>query len=261
MAVFSGPEIVNSGLIHALEPGKISGSTYTDPLGSVWTINQYANGTTAGVNTLLSNVSAVDGSGNSFVSVAPNASLNTGSISVILWFNLKGASIDTSGGNEWRGLLSTASSGTAGSPFTMVLEQSGFVNFSVTNDDVTGYRRYLANSFSPYAYTANGWQMVAFTYNKTTGIGACYKNDTLVLTGSMTSDTIGTNSTAPGTGLVYTNYINSGGFKIGGANTSANPNGNGMIPGEIGSMFVYNTALSQADILQHFNALRSRFGL
>jgi hypothetical protein len=228
------------------------------PSTSLWSTVGMGLGNTAGVNTFKSNVIA-DGSGNAYVTASRDGRLETGSITLILWFNLNGLPINVGSNNNWRGLLCTANSGTAGSPVTMVLEQGNVVNISTTHTD--SYRRYLNNNFAPLTVNSTGWQMIAYTYNQATGQAACYKNDQLVRSGPMTTNTSSGSPTTAGRALSYTNYASSG-FRIyGGTTTSANPNGNGMVPGELGTVMIYNRALSQSEMLQSFNALKARYGL
>jgi hypothetical protein len=145
----------------------------------------------------------------------------------------------------------------------MVLEQSNVINFSTTH--ASGYRRFLNNNFSPITVDANGWQMVSYTYNQSTGIASCYKNNNLILSGPMTTNTTNGGPTASGDALVYTNYTSGTsqtGFRIfGGTSTVANTTGNGMVPGELSNVMVYNRALTHDEIKRNFEALRGRYGI
>ena len=170
----------------------------------------------------------------------------TGDITVNLWFDLKGYDINVGGNNNWRTLLGCAA-GTAGFPITMVLEQNRTVNFTTGHDDGGGVKRYINGQFAPYTATANGWQMLTFTYDSATGIAACYKNKVLVTSGSMSTSSGGANATVAGDRLSYTNYI-SNGFRFSNTNSSTNPAGNGCIPGELGYLHIWNKALTFAEI-------------
>ena len=172
--------------------------------------------------------------------------VSTGDITVNLWFDLKGYDINVGGNNNWRTLLGCAA-GTAGFPITMVLEQSRAVNFTTGHDDGGGVKRYINGQFAPYTATANGWQMLTFTYDSATGIAACYKNKVLVTSGSMSTSSGGANATVAGDRLSYTNYI-SNGFRFSNTNSSTNPAGNGCIPGELGYLHIWNKALTFAEI-------------
>ena len=266
MGLAHSPRIVTDGLIHLLEGSKVNDTTpqtIGNPVEcSTWTASNYNIGNSATLPTFLSNADAT-GAGTSFLRVTPNTNLTTGSITVIVWFNLKGIPLNVGANNNWRGLLCTNADGSNGSPVTMVLEQGSVINFSTTHTDI--YRRYLNNNFNPISVNSTGWQMVAYTYNQTTGQAACYKNNSLVLSGPMTANTVGGTPTTAGTALSYTNYTSGAtetGFRIyGGTNTVANPSGNGIVPGEVSNVMIYNRALTETEIVINFNALRGRFGL
>ncbi len=257
MAISYSPRIITNGLIHVLDTSlpagqnKIGGS-------SLWTNVNMTTGNTAGLPTYKSNAIA-DGSGSSCVTVSRDATLETGSITFILWLNLTNIPINVGSNNNWRGLLCTANSGTSGSPLTMVLEQGLVINFSTTHTD--SYRRFLNGNFAPISVSATGWQMIAYTYNQATGQAACYRNDSLILSGPMTTDSAGASPTTAGRAMSYANYAGSG-FRIyGGTTFTANPNGNGIVPGELGNVMVYNRALNTTEIQQNYNALRGRYFL
>jgi len=266
MGIAYNPKVVTDGLVHLLEASKANGTTtqsISNPIsGSSWTANNFSVGNSANLSTFLSNTNST-GAGTSYLRVTPNSDLTTGSITFIIWFNLKGIALNVGSNNNWRGLLCTNTGGTSGSPLTMVLEQGSVINFSTTHTD--SYRRFLNNSFTPITADANGWQMVAYTYDQSSGNAACYKNDFLILSGPMTTNTSGGSPTTAGRALSYTNYTSGGtetGFRIyGGTNTGTNPSGNGMVPGEVSNIMIYNRALSEAEIQANFNALRGRFGI
>lgn len=227
---------------------------------SIWNTVGMSLGNTAGARTFRSNVIA-DGSGNAYITVSSDGNLETGSITCMLWFNVDGIPVNVGSNNNWRGLWCTLGSGTAGYPITMVMEQSGVINFSTGHTD--GYRRYLNNSFAPISYNSTGWQMVTYTYDAATGQAACYKNADLVRSGPMTTNSSNGSPTTAGLNLSYTRYSsNNSGFRIyGGTTTNSNPGGNGMCPGELGSVMVYNRALGADEVKQNFNALRKRYNL
>lgn len=266
MATYYGTRIETNGLIHLLDSSKADGTasqTISNPIpGSSWTALNYSIGNSASLKTFLSNADAT-GAGTSHLKISPNTELTTGSITFIIWFNLKNIPLNVGANNNWRGLLCTNVGGTSGSPLTMVLEQGHRINFSTTHTDL--YRRYLNNVFDPIIVDTNGWQMVSYTYDQATGNAACYKNSSLILSGPMTSNTTSGSPTAPGTALQYTNYTSGAtetGFRIyGGGNTAANPAGNGICPGEVSNVLVYNRALTATEISNTFNAMRGRYGI
>ena len=263
MATSYSPNLPTSGLIHLLETtlfnGNSSQTLANTPPGSTWTISSFSNGTAANVLTLQSNVLS-DGSGNSYVDVSRNAELETGSITAIIWLNMENIPLNVGGNNNWRGLLCTAQAGTNGSPLTMVMEQDYAVNFSTTH--TSGYRRNLNGSFAPLGADTNGWFMITYTYDQATGQAAAYKNTSVVQSGPMTAGGVGVDPTTAGTALSYSSYANSGGFRVyGGTNTSANPDGNGFVPGELGNVLFYNRALSADEVTQAYNAYKTRYRL
>jgi len=89
------------------------------------------------------------------------------------------------------------------------------------------------------SYTANTWTHVAYSYNNTTGAVIGYLNGQRVATGTATKQWPTT---------IF--YTTGGGM---------NPFGN--FTGQIGAFKVYNTVLTDAQVNQNYNALRSRFGL
>jgi hypothetical protein len=263
MGIAYNPSIVTNGIIECLESNLVNGTSSqvinSKVSSSTFTANDYSIQTLSGGIKVFNSNTLSDGSGTSHVVLTRNTALETGSITFIIWLNLNNIPINVGANNNWRGLLCTANSGTAGSPLTMVLEQGSVINFSTTHTDL--YRRYLNNNFNPISVDATGWQMVSYTYNSSTGTAACYKNQNLILSGPMTSDVSNGNPTTAGTQLSYTNYQSTG-FRIyGGTTTVANPNGNGICPGFLGNIYIYNRALTAAEVQQNFNALRGRFAI
>jgi len=278
MSVFGGPSIVTSGLIHVLDPNQYNGvanTTFPERITTTnyWTIESGALGNTAAVKTILTNGDST-GFGNTKINIAPVTTMNTGSISTIVWFNLKNIPIDVGDRNNYRNFIANKN-GAVSSPMIVYLEQSGGgigvpasggVTYSCSfNDGV--FRRYTANVFSETTYDANGWQMMCQTYDKATGNNAVYKNGVLAVQGRMTTDASGTNPTSPGLGLDYRGYegvygAQYNGFSVcTGANTAPNPEGTGSVPGEVGSALFYNRALTAEEVLINYNAMRSRYGL
>jgi hypothetical protein len=262
MGISYNPEVVVGGLVELLEPNLADGTTTQSIKSKVsssnFTAYNYSVGTSATFKTFQSNVLS-DGSGTSYVAVPRNSQLETGSITFIIWMNLENVPIDVGANNNWRGLLSTSSFGTSGSPLTMVLEEGNYVNFTTTHTDL--YRRHLDGSFTPVLLNSTGWQMLTYTYDSSTGNAAVYKNNLLIRSGPMTNGNSGVSPTTSGTQLTYSNYTGSGFQIYGGTSTGANPNGNGFVPGELGHVFIYNRALTQNEIDANFTALRRRYGI
>ena len=267
MSCAEGVSIVTDGLVEVIDPAYATGTgTYnlTNKLSkSTIVSNNFTVGSTLPVTTLLSNTDAT-GAGSSYATVTRNTALESGSITFSIWFNLNNVPLHTGVNNDYRVLLTTAASaGTSGYPLSMIVEYAGILNFNTVQTDLpTTVRRFLNGSFAPVTLTLDGWQNIVYTYASATGVAACYKNNTLIRTGPMTTDTIGSNATTAGTSLVYTNYTSTGFRFYAGSNlNTANPNGNGPVPGQMGIIHIYNTALSAADVSQNFNAIRGRYGI
>lgn len=251
-----GTNTVNDGLVEVVEPMYATGVA-TDVLRNKISTSTVIASNYTSAGTLLSNCDAT-GAGTSYVSISRNIALETGSITISLWFDLKGIPINVGTNNNWRTMLS-GNNGTDAHPISLILEESNSINVSLTSGGV--YRRCLNGNFTPYLASANGWQNFVFTYDAASGIAVCYKNSNIVLSGPMTTDTAGTNPSAAGSLLNYTAYQTAG-FRIhGGSATSANPDGNGMVPGELGVTHLYNRALTAEEVKQNFEATRSRYGI
>jgi hypothetical protein len=263
MAIVYNQSMITDGLCGCLESNLCDGTSTQSIVdkgsGDTITAYNYTRSTSSnGLGVFVSNAIS-DGSGSSSVVIPRTQNLETGSITFIVWFNVNNIPVDVGSNNNWRGLLCTANSGTAGSPLTMVMEQSNVINFSTSHTDQ--YRRYLNGSFAPVTWDSTGWQMVSYTYNSSTGQAACYKNNSLVLSGPMTSDGSGSTPTTSGLNLSYSNYQSSGFRVYGGTNTVANPSGNGICPGLLGNIYIYNRALTSTEIIYNFNQLRGRYGI
>lgn len=89
------------------------------------------------------------------------------------------------------------------------------------------------------SYTANTWTHVAYSYNNTTGAVVGYFNGQRVATGSATKQWPST--------VFYT--------------TGGGMNPFGSFTGRIGAFKVYTTVLTDSQVNQNYNALKSRFGL
>jgi len=260
MSVNYNPSLHRNGLVHFLE-SKIANGANPQAVqnyvggGSIWRANNFTVGTTANFPTFESNAQS-DGNGTSYLTVSRDSRLETGSITFQIWFNLKNIPLNVGSNNNWRSILPSQSD-----PLRIVLEQSYVLNFSTVHTDGIS-RRYLNNNFSPITVDADGWQFVTYTYDRVSGIASCYKNDTLILSGSMTTNTSSGSPTTAGRALRY-NYYSSNGWRIYGGTTVgvANPSGDGVAPGEVGNILAYNQALTEDQVKQNYYALRGRYEL
>ena len=202
-----------------------------------------------------------NGDGTSYILCHTSGSYNKdlvaqGSITINLWFDLEGATLNVGSNNNWRTLIGLPS-GTSGTPISMVLEQSGVVNFT-SGHDSGGSKRYLNGQFAPYTATTDGWQMITYTYDVSTGIAACYKNGSLVTSGVMSTTSGGSGATTAGDDLDWGNYKLHG-YRVSTTNSSTNPAGNGCVPGQMGYFHVWKTALSGSDIMEIYDNFKNAY--
>ena len=234
MASNYNPSIVTSGLVLALDAGNTksypgSGTTWTDLSGNGNT-GTLSNGPTYS----SSNGGAIvfDGT-NDYVATATATALGLSSVAtpftISSWFK-------TSGSGEYylfdnydnNGLLEDISFRVDGGVMEIYMHAS-------TSGD-TGTLRFGSG------YNNNAWHNFVMTWNGSNTISG-YADGTLI--GSTTS------------------YTFSGSFDSGTAFWIGQRPGSPAVwfPGSIAVTHFYNTALTAAQVLQNFNALRGRFGL
>ena len=138
------------------------------------------------------------------------------------------------------------------------MEEPHILNYSTSHTD--RYRRYIDGNFAPVPVDTDGWNMYTYTYNQATGIATAYKGESVVITGPQT-EASGANPTTPGLGLSYGNYTSTGFRVFGGSQTDGSLGGNGPCPGFLGSVYIYNKALSGDEMSLMFNNLKGRYGL
>jgi hypothetical protein len=262
MSLGHGPSIVTNGIVNVLDPYYFNGSTSTtvsDRIsGTSWTANNFTKGTSTVITTFASAVNAA-GTGSSILTVAPNAQLASGSITIIAWFNLKGLPIaPPDANNYWRTFLCPNNAGFS-PPVMFILETNGLMSCTAYFTDGVA-RRNVNNVFGSYTYSTSTWQMFAYTYDQGTGIATTYKNAVVQNQGPQTTGT-NAQATTPGLGLSYTGYATNGWQVYGGGISVSTSSGGGGCPGELGNFMTYNRALSAIEIQQNFNAHRGRYGL
>ena len=98
----------------------------------------------------------------------------------------------------------------------------------------------------PSSIGTNVWSHIAITYNASTKTASFYIN------GSLNSSASNSNISEVSSG---TQTLVIGAARVGQANQS------GYVNGSIASVFAYNRVLSASEILQNYNAQKSRFGL
>ncbi len=230
MAIFSGPEIVQNGLVLALDaanarsyPG--SGTTWTDLTGNG------RNGTLTNGPTYNSNNKGyfvLDGT-NDYISTVTATTLGINSTSTSFTLNIW---FKTSVTGEY--YLFDNYNG--GADISLRIDSGKFeVYMSDSNGTVFNSIQFGSN------YNNNVWNNFCLTWNGSNTITA-YANGV----------SLGTSTQAGITG----SFDSGAAFLIG-----SRPNSPNYFPGDISIMMVYNRSLTATEVLQNYNATRSRFGL
>lgn len=230
MGFFDGPTIVNNGLVLALDaadknsyPG--SGTTWRD-MSSNNNTGTLTNGPT--FNSANGGSIVFDGT-NDYVSVNTAASIPTGATArtVNIWFftNPSTWAADVNNLFQYGG-------GTTRTSFGIDFSTYPVMEVWTYADDIT-----FSSSFAQ-----TGWKNITVTYNGATTI-LVYENgsftQTKTLAGALntTANTIAIGAANP---AVYSGYY---------------------FTGSIATTQLYNRALSSTEVLQNYNALKSRFNL
>jgi hypothetical protein len=236
MALFRGPNIVRSGLVLALDAAdknsyRGSGTTWNDLSG-----NNYNGTLTNGPTFSNSNGGCIVFDGvDDYVNVSNPSSLNPGSNSFTIdaWVYQKDAGyngiVDARGANL-HGFLCILNYTSAGM-VAFFLNTTNDVDQNIYYSTVTTFTDVLA------------WMNVSVVINRSANNITFYKNG--VQQGSTVNITSG-GSVDPGSGYIY--YV---GGDLGGPEANIN----------LSTIKQYNRALSGQEILQNYNATKTRFGL
>ena len=224
MAYFTGPNIVTDNLTFAID----AGSTRSYP-GSGTTVTDLSGSndvTLSGVGFATNNGGVFDYDGVDDQGTAGNF-FNYQAFTINLWVN------PGSTQNQYADIIDNNHT----SSQNWVLQQ----NASVQNVYAFSAKGLSGTSSTPnFQLTAGDWVNLTFTYDGDKVRG--YNNGVLFSTGSSLGTTINYSS--------QSFYIGKWG------------NGSGRYwEGEFGPLYCYNAALSAAQVLQNFNAQKSRFGL
>jgi hypothetical protein len=223
------PKIVTDGLVLCLD----AANTKSYPgSGTVWTdlSKSRNNGTLTnfGSQTIWNSNNGgsivFDGS-NDYVSFNNIIPIGDSSKSVFIWFK----SVTVISTRQW---LFYSGTETNGGRFALEIESSKFTF------------NYFNAAIQPTTLTTNTWYYAGVTYNSTTKQLLIYVNGVLQSTTTFPVATISIN-----TGNGATNYIGN----IFNASIPLN--------GSVAITQIYNKVLSQSEINQNYNALKSRFGL
>jgi hypothetical protein len=230
-------KIVTNGLVLALDaadknsyPG--SGTTWTDLSGNA------NNGTLTNSPTFNSGNggSIVFNGTNQYGTASDSTSLRPTSFTLDTWFR-------PTSFNLYSCIVVKPFNGPVWTPpylsYMIRLNSTGTILECSTNTGGT-YRALSPN----YTFAANTTYNVTFTLNSSTGAAVAYINGAVLSSGNLTAGAI-SYSTPP---LII------------GAGYGASPVGE-YFAGSIYSVKIYNTILSATEVLQNYNALKSRFNL
>ncbi|MEM2282818.1 MAG: LamG-like jellyroll fold domain-containing protein, partial [Candidatus Hadarchaeales archaeon] len=182
-----------------------------------------------------------------YVQLPYYSTLQPDSITISFWIKLT-SDPDVDENNNWRWILSPTGSR---APCFLILEQNRTVNFTVYVGGVQ--YRYIYNRFtgtrifSGEQLTVGEWTHLTYVYDASTGWGYAYKNGVLSRAGPMDNGSV----QCPGGPLTKSSDY---GWRISWPSGTANPNGNGCLPGVVDEFRIYNRALSDEEIqLLYFN--------
>ena len=240
MGISYNPSSVTSGLVLALDAGNTksypgSGTAWTNLVGSeVFTINASAYNSTG--------PKYMDFNGSYGCAKKTDSDfIISGNVTCICWTRIKNSTA------EWRTLLRGLSSGND----HQVIIQSGGWNIGMyDNTNATGFNDSGFSQQSIPGYGTSQWNMLVWRWNNAS---TPYYNFSY--------------NDSPGTIRGSNSSINSrfkhGFCSIGAYNNEAQSNVNNASQywGDISSISLYNRYLTDAEISQNFNALRSRFSI
>jgi len=240
MSIFAGPEIVNNGLVLALDAGNSksypgSGTTWFDLSGNG------GNGTLlngVGYSSNNNGILTFDGT-NDYVDLGVSYFISTSiPFTITVWFNGNWRTT----GNQFHRIITLRASGTPtlGIAYCTV-RTAGYLGLYF------GANSGWVNATSDKLVDTGTWNSVTLTYNglgsTTAGNFKMYLNTTLL--------PLITTGLTPPAALEDKNFLavrtSSGEVQI----------FNGSIP----TTYVFNRELTETEVLQNFNALRGRFGI
>ena len=242
MSTIGGPNIVEDGLILAIDAANIksypgSGTTWTDLVGS--NDGTLTNGPTFDSTEALGTIT-LDGS-NDYIDFG-NASVANfdynDAFSYEIWLRTTAnASKYIMGKNESSGNYRGVEISYRGNTHV------GKISFAIRNTNSTSNR--IVVSTVNNTYNDNNWHHIVGTYD---GSGTASGMNIII-------DTVNDTTTAS-TGDISGGITSTSNLCIGSRNGDAN-----YLPGTFGVFRIYAKELSSAEILQNYNAVKSRFGL
>ncbi len=232
--MYFSPRIVTSGLVLALDaadknsyPG--TGASWYDLSGNGNTFTAFNSPTFSNTNL---GCFTFNGS-TTYFTAADNPIFNTQTFTIQCWAR-------TSNLNQ-NGFL--FEKGNVNTQYSLFFENSGADNYFKlrTNTSVSGLSDTIFGSTATYV-RSNVWFLISASYNN--GVKKLYFNGVLIGTGSV-SGTLNTNTNGMSIGV------------YGGQNGARAY----YYSGNISGLTFYNRVLSDAEVLQNYNATKSRFGL
>jgi hypothetical protein len=225
MGVAGGPDLIQDGLVLALDASDrnsyVSGSTTWFDLSGLNNSGSLINGPT--FNTGSGGSIVFDGV-DDYVTCGNSTVLQTTVGTISAWV------YPTSGNSSYRGIL---------------VKQSAWGLFLFDNNLVTYDWGNIQKRDTGVVLNNNNWYHTAMTFTETAGTPSnnaiLYVNGTAVLTTTVRNSNVSSQSVVLGTGL-------------------STPNGQELF-GRIAGVQIYNRALSASEILQNYNATKTRFGL
>ena len=257
MAALLGPSINEEGLILALDAADRnsyigSGTSWRDLSGNSYN-GTLTNGPT--FNSSNGGIIVFDGINNyvDFGSGAINQNLNN--FSICFW--IKPTSFPSSGASPIS-IFGKNDSTCGGAGVNIYIRCNGRVIFATPQDNCPGGG---VESLSGPLLTLNSWNLITLVYNRLGPSGGAY----LIGYNNLTSDiyinnnasyaAVFNNTATLKIGRTGTRNIYQGDF-CGGSYASP-----AYFSGNIATCLVYNKLLTNADVLQNYNATKSRFGL
>ena len=233
MAIAYNPRIVTSGLVLALDAGNPksypgSGTTWRDLSGRGNT-GTLTNGPTYSSG----NGGSLDfvGSNSTYITCGNSSSIQlTDSMSISCWFMPSNYASARQGLVGRNGL----------NEYTITLEQGGGVSFYFASVGLPG-DYFNGASFLSFGQQNNIFQQLTIVRDYNTNFVYVYKNGVQTSTSTSLSGTVKPTAT-------------SGPMTIGFGN-------GGYYSGKVGTISLYNRALTAAEIQQNFNSLRGRYGI
>jgi hypothetical protein len=228
MGFYRGPNIVTDGLIFAIDAG--STRSYINP---VTTVNNLAGSSTAtlynGVAFGTANGGRWDFDGSDDYGVLPNSAIPTGNqITISFWTEIDNVQ------------NSSIIAGTAGSSVQNLNIHLPWGDGNVYFDCGSGVSSTSRIFFTPTTAEKSGWHNWVFTKNASTGIMKIYLDGSLRHEDNNKTAAIPALTTVTLGRFFTNNYYNNG---------------------KIANTLIYNAALTAAEVLQNYNAQKSRFGL